>query len=243
MELTSEEQRVLGCLVEKQLTTPQQYPLTLNALVLACNQTSNRDPVVHWDERTVEEAVTQAKARGLARFVHPSHGRSALRYRHELGDALGLDERQLALLAVLFLRGAQTPGELRSRTDRMARFADLAEVEAELAGLAGRENPPLVTRLGRRPGHKEDRYAHAFGPGQGAGGGDGLGEGGGGSPADGDATGTTTEVPVTTPGRPSVGTLAGDRDSADMSVELAQLRAEVAELRRDLDDLRAQLGA
>src|SRR5579863_8877224 len=136
MELNPVEARVIGSLVEKELTTPQQYPLTLNALVLACNQASNRDPVVHYDEATVEAAVTRAKSRGLARFVHPSHGRSVLRYRHELAEQLALGERPLALLAVLVLRGPQTLAELRTRTERMVDFADLAEVEAELGALA-----------------------------------------------------------------------------------------------------------
>ncbi len=153
MELSEEELRVLGCLVEKRLTTPQQYPLTLNALTLACNQASNRDPVVDYDEARVEAAVTRAKTRGLAAFVHPSHGRSVLRFRHTLDEQLGLDERPLALLAVLALRGPQTPGELRARTERMARFGGIEEVEAELDALVRRDDP-LVVRLGRGPGQK-----------------------------------------------------------------------------------------
>src|SRR5580692_5941630 len=100
MELAPEEMRVLACLAEKQLTTPAQYPLTLNALTLACNQTTSREPVVTWDEQTVEAAVTRAKTMGLARFIHPSHGRSALRYGHALDEVLGLDVRQLALMTV-----------------------------------------------------------------------------------------------------------------------------------------------
>ncbi|MGH9122313.1 MAG: DUF480 domain-containing protein, partial [Acidimicrobiales bacterium] len=138
MDLDASEIRVLGSLVEKQLTTPQQYPLTLNALVLACSQASNRDPVVPYDEPTVEEVVTSVKTKGLARFVHPSHGRSALRYGHTLDEAWGLDTRPLALLAVLMLRGPQTLGELRTRTERMVRFSDLGEVQAELDALAAR---------------------------------------------------------------------------------------------------------
>jgi len=226
VELTPEELRVLGCLVEKQLTTPQQYPLTLNALVLACNQTSNRDPVVHYGDATVEEAVTAAKGRGLARFVHPSHGRSALRYRHELDDVLGLDERQLALLAVLVLRGAQTPGELRARTERMADFSDLAEIEAELRALADRHDP-LVARLPRRPGHKEDRYAHTMGEG---------GVDGSAAPEPVHHHSGPSRLPESPPARL-------ERPPAeDLSQQLAHLRAEVAELRRGLDELRAQLG-
>ena len=153
---------MLGSLVEKQLTTPQQYPLTLNALTLACSQSSNRDPVVDYDEPAVESAVTSIKTRGLARFVHPSHGRSALRYAHALDDAFGLGVRPLALLAVLMLRGPQTLGELRSRTERMVRFSDLNEIQAELDALAARSEP-LVLRLPRAPGRKEDRYHHLLG--------------------------------------------------------------------------------
>jgi uncharacterized protein len=162
MELSQTELRVLGCMVEKQLTTPQQYPLTLNALTLACNQTSNRDPVVFYDERTVEEAVTSAKTRGLARFVHPSHGRSAIRFAHRLEEVLGVDRRQLCILAVLMLRGPQTPGELRSRTERMENFESLADIERELQRMAQRSEP-LTVELPRRPGQKEERYAHLLG--------------------------------------------------------------------------------
>ena len=163
MDLDATEIRVLGSLVEKQLTTPQQYPLTLNALALACSQSSNRDPVVHYDEHTVEEAVMSVKTKGLARFVHPSHGRSALRYGHTLDEAWGLDTRPLALLAVLMLRGPQTLGELRTRTERMVRFTELEEVQAELDALAARSEP-LVTRQARAPGQKEDRYTQLLAP-------------------------------------------------------------------------------
>lgn len=220
---------MLGCLAEKQLTTPQQYPLTLNALVLACNQSSNRDPVVSYDERAVEQAVTRAKERGLARFVHPSHGRSVLRYRHELDAHFGIDERQLALLAVLLLRGPQTVGELRARTERMAPFAELAEVEAELAALARRQEP-LVVRLDRQPGRKEERYTHGFGAAAVSPGAEDLVATGA------EPSGPAGEVPpAARPAPPGPGT--------DLAEELALLRADVAALRRDLDDLRAQLGA
>jgi hypothetical protein len=162
VDLSDAELRVLGSLVEKQLTTPQQYPLTLNALALACSQSSNRDPVVAYDEPAVDAAVTSVKTRGLAGFVHPSHGRSALRFRHALDEALGLDARPLALLAVLMLRGPQTPGELRVRTERMVGFSDLSEVQSELDALSARTEP-LVVRLPRAPGQKEDRYAQLLG--------------------------------------------------------------------------------
>jgi uncharacterized protein len=158
VELNSVEARVIGSLAEKQLTTPQQYPLTLNALVLASNQTSNRDPVVDYDETTVEEALSSLKDAGLLRFVHPGHGRSATRYRQVIDERFGLDARSLSVMAVLLLRGPQTVGELRARTERMADFASLTDVEAELARLSS-DPDPLVRRLPRRPGQKEERWA------------------------------------------------------------------------------------
>ncbi len=158
VELSPVEARVLGSLAEKQLTTPQQYPLTLNALVLACNQSSNRDPVVTYDEETVEVALSSLKEAGLLRFVHPSQGRSATRYRQVLDERFGLDSQSLSVLTVLVLRGAQTVGELRTRTERMADFTGLDEVEGELGRLAGGPDP-LVRRLTRRPGQKEERWA------------------------------------------------------------------------------------
>lgn len=158
MDLNPVEARVIGSLAEKQLTTPQQYPLTLNALVVACNQTSNRDPVVVYDDGIVETALTSLKDAGLLRFVHPGHGRSATRYRQVLDERFGLDARGLSLLAVLLLRGPQTVGELRARTERMADFGSLDEVGAELEGMTGGADP-LVSRLPRRPGQKEERWA------------------------------------------------------------------------------------
>jgi uncharacterized protein YceH (UPF0502 family) len=220
VELSPEEVRVLGALAEKELTTPQQYPLTLNALVAACNQSSNRHPVVSYDEQTVERAVTRAKERGLARFIHPSHGRSALRYRHELAEQLGIDRRQLALLAVLMLRGPQTPGELRARTERMAELDGIGEVEAELSALVRREEP-LVARLGRAPGQKEERFAHCLAP----------------SSETSNAPATEhADVASTPPSPPPRAT------PPDVVGELAGLRRDVEALRRELDELRSQLG-
>lgn len=158
MDLTAEQGRVLGSLTEKSLSTPQQYPLTLNALVAACNQASNRDPVVHYDEPQVLEALQSLKGLGLVRFVHPSHGRSVVRYRAVIHEVLALDDRAQALLGVLLLRGPQTVGELRSRTERLAAFDSLHDVEAELGRLAERQEP-VVRRLTRRPGQKEERWA------------------------------------------------------------------------------------
>jgi uncharacterized protein len=158
MELNSVEGRVIASLAEKQLTTPQQYPLTLNALVLACNQSSNRDPVVAYDEATVELALSSLKEAGLLRFVHPGKGATATRYRQVLDERLVLDARSLSVLAVLMLRGPQTLGELRARTDRMADVGNLEQLEAELERLGGGTDP-LVRRLPRRPGQKEERWA------------------------------------------------------------------------------------
>ena len=156
--LSPEEVRVLGALAEKQMTTPQYYPLTLNALVSACNQSSNRSPVVRYDESTVQAALDSLRAKGLSRIVHSVHNR-AIKFRHVVDEQLYLDERELAVVAVLLLRGAQTPGELRARTERMAPFADVRELEQVLEGLSSRA-VPLVTRLERQPGQKEARYAH-----------------------------------------------------------------------------------
>ncbi len=157
VRLSAEGARVIGSLVEKDLTTPDQYPLTVKALLAACNQASNRDPVVSYDEDTVLSTLTVLKEERLVRFVLPSHGRTAVRYRHVLPEALALDRRQCALVAVLLLRGPQTIGELRSRTDRMADFDSLEEVEHELQYLSNVEEP-LATRLDRKPGQKEERW-------------------------------------------------------------------------------------
>jgi uncharacterized protein YceH (UPF0502 family) len=156
MELTAEEGRVLGCLVEKQLTTPQQYPLTDNALIAACNQTTSRDPVVDYDLATVRLAVRALRDRALLRTVHRT-GERRDKHQHELASALGLSTPAQALLAVLLLRGPQTAAELRTRTERMHPFATVDEVVHELEALAGRDEP-LAARLARQPGRKEDRF-------------------------------------------------------------------------------------
>lgn len=162
MRLDFVERRILGSLIEKQLTTPQQYPLSLNALVLACNQVSNRDPVTSFDEPTVEVSLATLKEKGLVRYVLPSHGRSVVRYRQVLDERLALDDRQMALVGVLLLRGPQTVGELRARTERMSSFDSTEDVERDLEGLS-RGDEPFVARLTRRPGQKEERWAHLLG--------------------------------------------------------------------------------
>ncbi len=158
-ELTAPERRVLGCLIEKRWTTPEQYPLSLNALRLACNQATNRNPVTDYDEDTVRDAAQRLSRYGLVRLAS-GHGSRAIKYRHLAEEGLGLGREALAVLCVLLLRGAQTPGELKSRSERMAPLASLDEVERVLDGLGG---AGYVRRLGRRPGQKEDRFEHLLG--------------------------------------------------------------------------------
>jgi len=160
MELTAPETRVLGCLLEKELATPNGYPLTLNAVLSAANQSSNRDPVVTYDEADVTDALSGLRQKGVARVVLGS-GHRAEKYRHTLEEVWGLDDQHRAVLAVLMLRGPQTVGELRQRTERLARFDSLAEVEQVLRLLANREEP-LARRLERAPGQKEARWVELF---------------------------------------------------------------------------------
>jgi uncharacterized protein YceH (UPF0502 family) len=159
MEPDAIEIRVVACLLEKQRTTPDAYPLSLNALRLACNQATNRDPVVDYDETAVVEALRRTALRGWTRLASGA-GSRARKYRHLLDEALDADPAELALLAVLMLRGAQTPGELKQRADRQHAFADLAAVHETLEKLVERG---YVERLPRRPGQKEERYAQLLG--------------------------------------------------------------------------------
>ena len=153
------EIRVVACLVEKQRTTPDVYPLSLNALRLACNQSTNRDPVVDYDEQTVSDALRRTALRGWTRLTSGA-GSRARKYRHLLPEALDRRRRRAGVLAVLMLRGAQTPGELKQRTERLEGFADLAAVNEVLERLIGRG---FVIRHPRRPGQKEDRYEQVLG--------------------------------------------------------------------------------
>src|SRR5689334_20825378 len=159
MEPDAVEIRVVGCLVEKQRTTPDAYPLSLNALRLACNQSTNRDPVVEYDEETVSAALRRTAQRGWTRLASGA-GSRARKYRHLLPEALGLDDAEVSLLAVLMLRGAQTPGELKGRSERLHGFESLAAVEETLDGLIERG---WVRREERRPGQKEERYSQLLG--------------------------------------------------------------------------------
>ena len=153
------EARVLGSLIEKEVTTPEYYPLTLNALVNACNQKSNRDPVVAYDEETVESAADTLREKGLASVVTGA-GMRVAKYRQRFAETLNLGRRETALLCVLMLRGPQTLGELHGRTERLHNFSDLAEVESVLEQLIDHQPGPFVIRLPRQPGTKEPRFAH-----------------------------------------------------------------------------------
>ncbi len=243
---------MIGCLIEKQLTTPQLYPLSLHALVSACNQSSNRQPVVHYDERRVDEALASLKEAGLVRYVHPSHGRSVIRFRHALDERLGLDKTGLALVCVLLLRGEQTAGELRARTDRMVNFETIVAVDAELERLsAGVE--PLVLRLGRRPGQKEERWIQLLTPDEAEADGS-RGDGGDVGAAEGDsgwATGREAGRGERDGERRAVSNLdAGSSRRFDAAARaddllaalleaVSSLRAEVAELRTAVQQLQA----
>src|SRR5579884_497711 len=158
-ELTPVEQRVLGCLIEKRWTTPDQYPLSLNALRLACNQSTNRDPVTDYDENTVREAAYRLSRYGLTRMAS-GHGSRAVKYRHLAEEALSLGREELTLLAVLLLRGPQTPGELKGRSERMTSFSSLEDVDRVLDMLCEKG---YARRIARRPGQKEDRFEHLLG--------------------------------------------------------------------------------
>ena len=228
---------MLGCLVEKQFTTPQQYPLTLNALALACSQSTNREPVMAMDDEAVERALTELKELRVVRYVLPSHGKSVTRYRQVLDETHGLDTSRMALLAVLLPRGPQTPGELRSRTGRMAEFASVGEVQYELEVLA-RQPEPLVRLLPRRPGQKEDRWQQVLAP---------EPEGGSGAVPAGVSVGSDADSrPPARVGASGVppAPAAPDLENRveELAAEVAALRLRVGELGDSLSALRHSLG-
>src|SRR5215475_3762697 len=160
--LSDVEARVLGALIEKEITTPEYYPLSLNALVNACNQKSNREPVMALDEDAVRSAIRSLNDQGLTRFASSADSRVA-KLEHRLNETFNFHRHEIAVLCVLLLRGPQTPGELRTRAERMYAFEDLESVHSALNLLAKRE-PPLVKMLRRQPGTKESRYAHLLSP-------------------------------------------------------------------------------
>jgi uncharacterized protein YceH (UPF0502 family) len=208
--LSSAEARVLGALIEKQITTPDYYPLTLNALTNACNQLTNRDPIVAFDEQTVVRAIDGLREKRLATLYTGAESRVA-KYKHTLTDALLLTPGEVALLCVLLLRGPQTLGELRPRTERLFKFDNLPEVEASLDALAGRLPQPLVVKLPRQPGTKDSRFAHLLaGP-------------------------IVTADIAPEPAGPTASAPAAATD------RISRLEHEVTELRRDLTEVRQTL--
>jgi uncharacterized protein YceH (UPF0502 family) len=213
MEPDAAEIRVLGCLLEKQRTTPDAYPLSLNALRLACNQSSNRDPVVAYEEAEVSEALRRLALRGWTRLASNS-GSRARKYRHLLDQALELDPAEMSLLAVLMLRGAQTPGELKQRSERLHGFDDLSTVHEVLDGLIARD---YVIRCERRPGQKEERYEQQLG-------------GGSGESEDG------TEELATPSSNAPISTASADSRIDRLEAEVAQLRAQLTELQQALGE-------
>ncbi len=210
MDLSDPEIRVLGCLLEKQRTTPDHYPLSLNSLRLACNQATNREPVVDYDDAIIRDALHRLERRGYTRLAGASR---AAKHRHLLSDALPMSSGEQAVMCVLMLRGAQTPGELKQRGERIHPFEGLEEVHATLAALIERG---LVARLARRPGQKEERYAQL------------LGE---------DAErGASTGMQAPNGDRDlSPRSVAGP--ASDLVERVARLEAEVAELRAALAEL------
>ena len=211
--LTEIETRVLGCLIEKDITTPDYYPLSLNALVNACNQKNNRDPVMTLDESAVRDALASLQEK---RMAGPASGADSrvTKFEHRLQEVFNFDRREIAIVCVLLLRGPQTPGELRSRTDRMYHFEALDDIVATLDRLAHR-NPPLAAILARQPGTKESRYTHLFS----------------GEPA------TSEDLNVAL--APSFAT-AGTNSAAD---RLATLEEEVSRLRQELSEVQQQLAS
>jgi len=208
--LDTVEARVLGALIEKDLTTPEYYPLSLNALTNACNQKTNREPVTNHDDATVAAAIERLRSKRMAAAVTGA-GSRVEKYAHRLADNFNFSARELALLSLLLLRGPQTPGELRQRSDRMHAFDDLEAVEATLNRLIERQPDPLVTRLPRAPGTKEVRYAHLF---------------------SGDvAAAESAPAPAAPPDR--VASLAAE--VAALREELAQLRREFSAFRRQFE--------
>jgi uncharacterized protein len=210
IKLSSAEARVLGALVEKEITTPDYYPLTLNALINACNQRSNREPVMDLDEDDTRQALHGLENKGLAGRARSADGR-VTKYEHWLGEAFNFSRAETALICVLLLRGPQTPGELRGRTERMHRFEEISDVLAGLQKLMERD-PSLVAVLPRQPGTKEARYAHLL---------SGAVE-----------TASLAALTASEPASP------GDANAHDERI--ARLEATVTELKRDFTALRAK---
>ena len=220
--LTDIEVRILGSLIEKEVTTPDNYPLSLNALTAACNQTSNRDPIMQLEESAISESIVALRRRSLVRAIQPS-GSRVTKYSHLLGEALNLDARELAVLDVLMLRGPQTAGELNARTGRLAEFADIAQIETTLEGLSTRQPAALVLKLPRRAGQKEMRYAHLLG----------------GTPAQSDVE-ESSESMTPAPRRTASAGAADVGQIAMLEQAVEDLKSEVAKLRAQFEEFRSQ---
>jgi uncharacterized protein YceH (UPF0502 family) len=210
--LSNVEVRVLGSLIEKDVTTPDYYPLSLNALVNACNQKNNRDPVMTLDEDVVRAALDTLQVQRLAGPASGADSRVA-KYEHRLQEVFNFDRREIAILCVLLLRGAQTPGELRGRAERMFRFEELEDVHATLERLSQRE-PPLVAVLPRQPGTKESRYMHLL-------------------------SGSTAPAEAA-PARASASLSANDDRIASLESEVTELKKELTEMQQQLAAFRKQ---
>jgi uncharacterized protein YceH (UPF0502 family) len=221
MALTDPEVRVLAALIEKEAAVPESYPLTLNALRLACNQTTNRRPVVSYDDRTVEAALLSLKSVGLVRFVHPSHGGRTTRYRHAADERWRLSAGELLVLSALALRGPQTVAEIRARVGRLMPAGDTATVEEILDTLAARSPEALVERVDRRSGERDDRWTVLIGEGSGAGD---------------DDTGPLEVVEPAWRDEPTAGSIGGD-DLDAIRGQLAAVVARLDRLEQRLDDI------
>src|SRR4051794_30699271 len=219
MEPDAVEIRVIGCLIEKQRTTPDVYPLTLNALRLACNQSTNRDPVVDYDENAVRSAIERLVQRRWATLASWLNRRS-MKYRQTLDGALGLSDAEISVLAVLMLRGAQTPGELKTRTERLHSFGDMNELGGTLDRLMERD---LVVRLERRPGQREERYAHQLSE-----------EAEAAAPAPPPAEEPAPPARESEPAAPSEGAASEDDRIRRIERQLDELRSEIRALREEL---------
>ena len=227
IEFSPAEARVIGCLIEKEITTPDQYPLSLNALTNACNQKTNREPVLDWSEAQVQQAVDSLMKKYLVSDKSAGYGGRVTKYKHRFCNtefgSLKFSKQELGLICVLLLRGAQTPGELRSRTNRLCEFVDAQAVESTLANLMTREDGPFIARLARLPGARESRYAHLF-------------------------SGAVESVPESLPGSESDFSRSPDSRSpdsrsadaaADLTERVRRLEEQLAQLRAEVDSLNA----
>jgi uncharacterized protein YceH (UPF0502 family) len=213
IEFSAIEARVIGCLIEKEITTPDQYPLSLNALTNACNQKTNREPILELTETAVQQAVDSLMKKYMVSDRSAGYGGRVTKYKHRFCNtefgSLKFSKQELGIICVLLLRGPQTPGELRSRTNRLCEFADAAQVESTLKGLMEREDGPFIARLPRAPGARESRYAHLF-------------------------SGLIESVPESE----DIAEPAGATGGASLSQRVTQLEAAVAELRAELDAIK-----